>query len=564
MSTSLLSQALLSPGQASPNCLLAGSLLLEHTLQDSARLVLMEQPKGYNAQQKFHQAQAKYEVFNTQLVETAYLVACRAHNGRRKSNGVLVVDHLVDTACILADLGLDEQTVAAGLLHEVLSDTLMTTYQLEEYVPRSVVEIVARVAKINRISRLYREHRDNFDSDEIVNLMVTMSDVAAVLVKLADRLQDMRCVHAFSPSKQARLAEETLEVYSVLANRMGVWCLKAELEDLSFAVLHPEEYIRLKAGVSVRQSSKALEDSLNELKARLDEAGVEYVDMSGRPKNLYGVFKKTQRGTPLSEVYDLMALRIVVKDKADCYRVLREVHQLWRTVPGRFKDYVKKCKKNGYQSLHETVMDVGGLPFEVQIRTCKMHYIAEYGFAAHWKYKENLDDGVPWVEKLVQWRKWVTTKKFGIKDKKLRPFGSPPEDKSLAPLGVENGDFGHPAGLELLDPFLHNERFRLQPEVSLSIPVSVIVDRDDTVQLSEFAAGSTIGQLLRSHDMNGSFSDYMVLLNGAEVSDCTMLLRAGDHVRLVKRWSFSRARECGDTYELEAAFYTSAALQAVF
>jgi ppGpp synthetase/RelA/SpoT-type nucleotidyltranferase len=237
------------------------------------------------------------------------------------------------------------------------------------------------------------------------------------------------------------MASETQEVFAVLANRLGAWSLKSELEDLSFKTLNPEEYAGVAAAIAAHSpgNGAALSHHIEAVSEALRAAGLEVVDVSGRVKNVYGIWKKLKEGGRVEEVYDVQALRVVVPHKHDCYAALRVVESKWAAMPGRFKDYIRNRKANGYQSLHTTVRDASGRSLEVQIRTPKMHYIAEYGFAAHWRYKEKLDREDLWLDRLVQWKKWVATSKLGILDRKLRPSGSPGRDVALVELAAVLG-----------------------------------------------------------------------------------------------------------------------------
>jgi len=356
------------------------------------------------------------------------------------------MEHCIATAVVLAELGLSDEIIAAGLLHDVLSDTRMTSCQIEEYMPSSVVALVEKVTRLSEISQLYRDNTHTLEAEKLLDMLTTMSDVGALLIKLADRLHNMRTVNALPRCKQVRMASETQEVFAVLANRLGAWSLKSELEDLAFKTLNPEEYAEVAAAIAAHApgNGAALTHHIQVVSEALRAAGLEVVDVSGRVKNVWGLWKKLKDGGRVEEVYDVQALRVVVPHKHDCYAALRVVESKWAAMPGRFKDYIRNRKANGYQSLHTTVRDGSGRSLEVQIRTPKMHYIAEYGFAAHWRYKEKLGREDLWLDRLVQWKKWVATSKLGILDRKLRPSGSPGKDVALvelaAALGLDSGE----------------------------------------------------------------------------------------------------------------------------
>ncbi|PNH06426.1 putative guanosine-3',5'-bis(diphosphate) 3'-pyrophosphohydrolase [Tetrabaena socialis] len=483
-----------------------------------------------------HEAQAKHACFRNEVVVTAYGLAARAHQNQLRKGGDSILSHCVQVAMTLAGLGLDADTVAAGLLHESTRSNTMSRSQLEEFMPQSVVNVLDRVDTISEMSRLYRQHSGSFKQETFSRMLVAMEDVRAVLIKLADRIHNMRTIRVLPIERQEALARETLEVYSAVANRLGVWCLKAELEDLAFSVLHPEEYTFLKNAVGSRQEPAALEATINSIKGALQAQNVAYEDISGRPKNLYGIYTKLVKdGKPvtaasLGTVYDLIALRVVVASKHDCYTALRAVQSVYRTMPERSKDFIRDIKKpNGYQSLHETVYGEGDVPVEVQIRTHKMHYIAEYGFAAHWKYKEKLDSEDEWLEKETQYKRWLTQYKLGLHDKKVRPEGSPPTDGSLRSLGVAYLDVPEEQQGELLDPFLRHQRFKLQ--VPVKTEVSVLLQTHDGISSRDYPLGTTANQLWRQLGL-GQQPGYALTVN-SRLPCAEAALQSGDLVQVL-------------------------------
>mmetsp|Transcript_3470 Transcript_3470/g.7564 ORF Transcript_3470/g.7564 Transcript_3470/m.7564 type:complete len:710 (-) Transcript_3470:1192-3321(-) len=479
-----------------------------------------------------HGAQERHNVFKTELVSNAYMIAAHALEGHMRKDGTSLLSHCVLTALTLADLGLDAETVAGGLLHEVLRCNESFRSLLEEFMPKEVVQLVDRVTAISEISQLYRNHRDSLNDEKLRRMLLAMEDVKAVLVKLACRVHNMKTISALPREKQLCLAQETLEIFSVVANRLGVWCLKAELEDLAFSVLHPEEYEQLREQVQPRQDPAMLEATIQAIKAGMDQAGVPYEDISGRPKNLYGIWQKMKKDghTSLDQVFDVMALRVVVSNKHDCYRALRAVQSVYRCMPGRSKDYIKDIKKpNGYQSLHETIYAEGSVPIEVQIRTHKMHYIAEYGFAAHWKYKENLNDDDEWLDKEVQYKKWLMNYKLGVHDKKVRPNGSPPTDSSLKSLGMHLLDGVQPGDQTKVDPFLRHDRFKLQQPSKST--VSVVVHTQDSVDAKEYPSGITAGQLIEELGVD-NLPGYALTVN-QKVPAGGLALQSGDLIQVV-------------------------------
>jgi GTP pyrophosphokinase len=446
---------------------------------------------------------------------------------------------------------LDESTIAAGLLHESLQQNGGLRSQLEEFMSSEVVQMVDRVTTISEISQLYRNHRDEVNDEKLCRMMLAMEDVRAVLIKLACRVHNLKTLSGLSEEKQRALAQETLDIFAVVANRLGCWSLKAELEDLSFAVLYPEEYSRVKCMVSSRQDSAALFATVQAIKAGLEERGIQYEEISGRPKNLYGIWQKmnTNNATNVDKIYDVIALRVVVSgNKHDCYQAQRVVQGLYRCMPERSKDFIRVIKKaNGYQSLHETIYGEEDLPVEVQIRTSKMHYIAEYGFAAHWKYKECSSSTDDWLDKEVQYKKWLMSYGLGMHDKKIRPVGSPPTDSSLKSLGAaylepSTSNRRIPSGVRprsapgRVDPFLRHDRFKLEQPAPRSV-VTVVLQTQDSVEPREVTAGLTAQQLVTELGVE-YLPGYIMMLNQRLVfphhhGSAASPLRDGDLVQVL-------------------------------
>ena len=298
---------------------------------------------------------------------------------------------------------LDSDALIAGLLHDTVEDTQVTFEDIESQFGQNVRKIVEGETKISKLTvRVYEDEQ----SENLRQMLLAMvGDVRVILVKLADRLHNMRTLNFMPPHKQQKIAKETLEIFAPLAHRLGISHIKNELEDLSFLYLEPERYKTLQRQVRMRQVEREayVQESIESFKERLDQEGLKY-EVSGRSKHLYSIYRKMQRdGKSLDQIFDLMAIRAVVEpskngdasdddEKAVCYRALGIVHSLWTPIPGRFKDYVAVPKPNGYQSLHTTVIGLKGQPIEVQIRTRRMHQIAEFGVAAHWAYKQGLED----------------------------------------------------------------------------------------------------------------------------------------------------------------------------
>jgi GTP diphosphokinase / guanosine-3',5'-bis(diphosphate) 3'-diphosphatase len=347
-----------------------------------------------------------------ELLAEAYAVAHAAHRGQVRKSGEPFVYHPLATADILAELRLDPATIAAALLHDVLEDTGVTKQELAEKFGREVAEIVDGVTKLKRLPS---GNLEEAQAESLRKMIVAMSrDVRVIIIKLADRLHNMRTLDYLKRETQLRKATETLEIYAPLAHRLGIYSLKWELEDLSFATLHPRRYEEIKRLVAARRGDREafINGTAAELLRRLGQAGIE-AEVRGRVKHFYSIYNKmVRRNKEFNEIYDLAGLRVVVDSVRDCYGALGVIHSLWKPIPGRFKDYIAMPKFNMYQSLHTTVMSNEGKLLEIQIRTADMEATAEYGIAAHWMYKQGLGDGeaarLGWLKSMLEWQKETT------------------------------------------------------------------------------------------------------------------------------------------------------------
>jgi guanosine-3',5'-bis(diphosphate) 3'-pyrophosphohydrolase len=344
------------------------------------------------------------------VLEEAYRVAEEAHEGQVRKSGEPFIEHPLAVAEILADLRLDTTTLSAALLHDTVEDTEVTLGRIQQGFGEDVARIVDGLTKLDRLEFRTRELAQ---AENVRKMIVAMAgDIRVLLIKLADRLHNMRTVQALSPGKQRRMATETLEIYAPLANRLGVQEVKWELEDLSFKTLHPGPYKEIARLVEARRDERrALIDELTgSIRQKLKELGVK-ADVEGRPKHLYSIYEKMViRGKEFNEIHDLVGLRVLVPSLRDCYGALGAVHALWKPVPGRFKDYVAMPKSNMYQSLHTTVVGPKGIPLEIQIRTVDMHRTARFGIAAHWRYKEGSKSSkeaqdMAWLGQMMDWLK---------------------------------------------------------------------------------------------------------------------------------------------------------------
>lgn len=321
------------------------------------------------------------------LIKSAYDLAHAAHAGQKRASGEEYIIHPLHVAAILMDMHLDEATISAALLHDVVEDTTYTIEEMQEHFGDEVAMLIDGVTKLGRIEYKSKEEQQ---LENYRKLFLAMAkDIRVILIKLADRLHNMRTLKYMREDKQKRIATETLEIYAPLANRLGISSIKCELEDLCLRYLEPDSYYDLVENVKQKRQERQafIDDAMEQLRDRLVNAGVK-AEIRGRAKHFYSIYKKMKRDNKdISEIYDLSAVRVLVDSVRDCYGVLGIIHEMWKPMPGRFKDYIAMPKSNGYQSLHTTVM-TRGYPLEIQIRTFAMHQVSEYGFAAHWKYKE--------------------------------------------------------------------------------------------------------------------------------------------------------------------------------
>jgi GTP pyrophosphokinase len=339
-------------------------------------------------------------------ISRAYRVAAEAHQSQMRSSGESYINHPLAVAQIVADIGLDEISVTAALLHDAVEDTEITVADVERDFGAEVAAIVDGVTKLERIRFDSREEQQ---AASMRKMLVAMAkDLRVLVIKLADRLHNMRTIAAMPLEKQQRIAQETLDIYAPLAHRLGMQEMKQQLEDLAFAALHPKRFAELDHLVSSRTPERDLylAKTLAEVRSRLDELGIK-AEVTGRGKHLWSIYEKmVVKGREFDEIFDLIAIRVVVESMKDCYAALGSIHGRWRPVVGRFKDYIAMPKFNLYQSLHTTVIGPAGKPIEVQIRTVEMHQRAEWGVAAHWAYKEGseLPAEIDWLSRIIDWQ----------------------------------------------------------------------------------------------------------------------------------------------------------------
>jgi GTP diphosphokinase / guanosine-3',5'-bis(diphosphate) 3'-diphosphatase len=343
-------------------------------------------------------------------LDEAYYFAVEAHEGQSRKSGEPFVKHPVEVCLILAELHLDTATLMAALLHDVVEDS---KHQLKEVRERFGDEVAELVDGVTKLGRIEFETLSEAQSENLRKMLIAMAkDIRVILIKLADRLHNMRTLSALPAERRRDKAVETMEIYAPLAHRLGISSIKWELEDLSFYYLEPRKFHQVQKMVAESRAAREayLHQVIDQLQGELREVGVE-ADISGRPKHLYSIHQKmSQKGKDFNEIYDLIALRVIVDSVKDCYGALGTVHSIWKPVPGRFKDYVAMPKFNMYQSLHTTVIGPAGRPLEIQIRTEEMHRTAEYGIAAHWRYKEGgrgdetFDERLAWLRQMLEWQ----------------------------------------------------------------------------------------------------------------------------------------------------------------
>lgn len=393
------------------------------------------------------------------VLQRAYVVAKQAHEGQLRRSGEPFISHPLAVAGILAELGLDTTTLTSALLHDTVEDTDITLEDLEAEFGADVAHIVDGLTKLDKIAFTTREETQ---AENVRKMIVAMAkDIRVLLIKLADRLHNMRTISAMSPEHQEKKALETLEIYAPLAHRLGVDRLKWELEDLSFKTLHPGPYREIASLVEKRRDERQayLDDVTDRTAKKLRELGLK-ADVEGRPKHLYSIYEKmVLRGKEFDEIFDLAAIRVVCASLRDCYAALGAVHSLWKPIPGRFKDYIAMPKENMYQSLHTTVVGPEGNPLEIQIRTRDMHRTSEFGIAAHWRYKESKrqkeDQELAWLAQMLDWLKDMADPKEFMEGLKIDLYGglvfvfTPKGDVANLPAGATPVDLAYAVHTEV-------------------------------------------------------------------------------------------------------------------
>ena len=358
------------------------------------------------------------------LIEKAYKTADTAHKGQVRKSGEAYIIHPLCVAIILAELELDKETIVAGLLHDVVEDTVMTVEEIASEFSEEIALLVDGVTKLGQLS--YDADKVEVQAENLRKMFLAMAkDIRVILIKLADRLHNMRTLKYMTPEKQKEKARETMDIYAPIAQRLGISKIKIELDDLSLKYLEPEAYYDLVEKVALRKSVRDdyVQSLVKEVSKHIENAGIK-AQIDGRAKHFFSIYKKmVNQHKTLDQIYDLFAIRIIVDNVKDCYAALGVIHEMYKPIPGRFKDYIAMPKPNMYQSLHTTLIGSSGTPFEIQIRTFEMHRTAEYGIAAHWKYKEAANNGgtvattkseeekLSWLRQILEWQKDMSDNK---------------------------------------------------------------------------------------------------------------------------------------------------------
>lgn len=416
----------------------------------------------HNPEELFRELVAKLKKYHPSgdisMIDKAYAIAQEAHDGQRRKSGEPYIVHPLCVAIILADLEMDKETIAAGLLHDVVEDTVMTNEDIEREFGDDVAALVDGVTKMSKLQ--YNGDKVEFQADNLRKMFLAMAkDIRVIIIKLADRLHNMRTLQYQSPEKQIEIARETLEIYSPIAQRLGISKIKVELDDLSLKYLRPDVYYDLVQKIAQKREEREqfLHSIVDEVKKHMEDAGIK-AQVDGRVKHFFSIYKKmTNQDKTLDQIFDLFAVRIYVDTVKDCYAALGIIHEMYKPIPGRIKDYISMPKENMYQSLHTTLIGHSGIPFEIQIRTYDMHKTAEYGIAAHWKYKEasngenpdmQEEEKLAWLRQILEWQRDMSDSQEFLQsikgdlnlfsdqvycftpqgDVKTLPFGSTPVD----------------------------------------------------------------------------------------------------------------------------------------
>ncbi|KAK7255710.1 hypothetical protein RIF29_29129 [Crotalaria pallida] len=474
-------------------------------------------------------AQLRHKIFCEEFVIKAFCEAEKAHRGQMRASGDPYLLHCLETAVLLALIGANSTVVAAGLLHDTLDDSFLTYDYIFGTFGAGVADLVEGVSKLSHLSKLARENNTaskSVEADRLHTMFLAMADARAVLIKLADRLHNMMTLDALPVAKQQRFAKETLEIFAPLANRLGISSWKDQLENLCFKHLNPDQHKELSLKLVDSYDDAMITSAIERLEEALKDEGISYHVLSGRHKSLYSVYcKMLKKKLSIDDIHDIYGLRLIVDKEEDCYKALKVVHQLWSEVPGKLKDYICRPKFNGYQSLHTVVIGDGKMPLEVQIRTKAMHLQAEFGFAAHWRYKEDDCQHSSFVLQMVEWARWVVTWQCEAMSKDCSSVGY--ADSIKPPCKFPS--------------HAHDCPYSYKPDCGQDGPVFVIMIESDKMSVQEFRANSTVMDLLeRAGRASSRLTTYRFplkeelrpRLNHVPVSDPNCKLKMGDVVEL--------------------------------
>ncbi|KAM3384334.1 hypothetical protein ACQJBY_008786 [Aegilops geniculata] len=465
-------------------------------------------------------AQSRHAIFREELVRRAYYAAEAAHRGQMRASGDPYLQHCVETAALLAELGAGPPVIAAGLLHDTVDDAGLDYGSISEQFGAGVADLVKGVSNLSHLSKLARRNDTASridEADRLRTVFLAMEDARAVLIKLADRLHNMRTLDSLPKIKQQCFAKETLEIFAPLANQLGILNWKEQLENLCFKHLCPEQYEELSSNLHEFYNRDMIAAAIRRLEQALQVRGLTYRSISGRHKSIYSIYSKmTRKKLDMDEIYDVHGVRVILENKADCFTTLEVVHHLWPRIPGKFKDYVSSPKSNGYQSLHTVVLSEETLPLEIQIRTADMHLQAEFGIAAHWRYKEGVRNCSSSLPEMVEWVRCVVTWQCETlhTDHPSPPgLGSSPRATCTFPSDSDGCPFSYSKQCDHTGPIL------------------VILLENEKMSVQELPQNSKILDLLKrasSYDMQLSLR-----LNSHAVHNLNQELKMGDVLELI-------------------------------
>ncbi|CAI9779948.1 unnamed protein product [Fraxinus pennsylvanica] len=493
------------------------------------------------AKDLLYDAQSRHTIFQDDFVIKAFYEAEKAHRGQMRESGHPYLQHCVETAALLATIGANSTVVAAGLLHDTVDDSFMTYDYISKTFGAEVSDLVEGVSKLSQLSKLARDNNiasKSVEADRLHTMFLAMADARAVLIKLADRLHNIVTLDALPIIKQHRFAKETLEIFVPLANRLGISNWKEQLENLCFKHLNPDQYQELSSKLVKSFDEAMITSAVERLEQALKDGAISYRCLSGRHKSLYSIYSKmSKKKLNMDEIHDIHGLRLIVETEEDCYKALRVVHQLWCEVPGRFKDYILHPKFNGYQSLHTVVRSEGMVPFEVQIRAKDMHLQAEYGFAAHWRYKEGDCKHSSFILQMVEWARWVITWQCEAMKEDSSSIGFVESLKPPCTFPIHTEDCP----------------FSCRPQCASDGPVFVIMIENEKMSVQEFPANSSVMDFLeRAGQGSSRWTPYgfplkeelRPRLNHEQVNDPTCKLKMGDVIELTPPIPDKSLTEC--------------------